>query len=197
MSLWGKSRFLPWDKNPAALPNAQSTLSNILLLLRPGETFLVQGGRRRWQWTLNLSLGTRLSLPCSASTAMLSPPWLPVPVQPCPFIAGRSHVWNELIQNVGYATKNSENSLIFTALNVNWKKSKCRVKLWGSPLGKPFLIWFFSSHFKWSLSWGFVLPAKKLGSHVKLWSLNAVLNGLAQTQVIRKHFLPVFLPSCL
>lgn len=85
-------------------------LSNILLLLRH---FRVQGGRRRWQWTLNLSLGTRLSLLCSASTAMPSPPWLPVPPHPWLLIAGCSHVWNELLQNVSCATK-SQRTVLFS-----------------------------------------------------------------------------------
>lgn len=130
MSMWGGSRFPSWYKNQAKLPNAQSSLSNILLLLKPGDgrALLVQGGRRWWQWTLNFSLGASLYLCCSPGTAQQC---FPIHDHRCLYISFSSlQVANvlicELIWNVGYITKNSENSLVFTALNVNWKNSKCK-----------------------------------------------------------------------
>lgn len=58
------------------------------------------------------------------STTVLSPPWPPLSLHLCLFIASSqcSHVWSELIQNVGYTAKNCWEQSCFHCIECELKE---------------------------------------------------------------------------
>jgi len=70
---------------------------------------------------VHLSLGASLYVCCSAGTAQQC---FPLRDRQCPYVClsllkVAYVLMCEVTQNVGYTTKHSENSLVFTALDVN------------------------------------------------------------------------------
>lgn len=96
--------FLPWEENPATLPNAQSSPLKHSTASEARREFSCLGREEVMAVNPEPQPGHQAVPPWQCQPSSAVPSMVPVPTHPV-FIARCSHVWNELLQNVGCATK--------------------------------------------------------------------------------------------